>query len=144
MSCIGSGKAVLKKDAWNIRRKNSAWKSSAYGVNEGWRTLCPDCGKTCAVGPSSHKIQKHFPAKPKAKRMTAAEKKIARLARLDLLYAEMYDNGVKGEGGLRPDTYPFPMERDEWPVFEMAYLDGLSDGGHTMKAGAFKRWLAKN
>jgi hypothetical protein len=136
-TCAGSGKKVLKKESWNIRDKYAAWSDCA----EGWRTTCPACYKVCGVGPLSKAIQKHQAAQPK---LSAAEVKAQKQASLDAIYHEVYERGLKGEGGLRPDTYSPGLKINERDIWVMAYLDGLGDGGHNMKAGAFKRWLAKN
>lgn len=143
-TCVGSGKIVLKKDAWNIRNKNKkgilSGLSSSISWGEGWRTTCPDCGKVCAVGPTSHQIQKHAVPKSKTKKLSVAEKKIAKAAMHDLLYSEIYEEGLSGKS-LRPINITDYETRQIW---DMAYLDGLLDGGHNMRAGAFRRWLAKN
>jgi len=112
------------------------WSDSA----EGWRTTCPDCGKICAVGPTSKTIQTHQKSKSSAKKAAVVKQKIDNSAIRDLLYAEIYEDAFEGIS-RRPQS---ATERKFRDVFEMAYLDGLSDGGHTMMIGAFKRWLSKN
>lgn len=81
--------------------------------------------------------------KPKPIRLNKAEKEAARLKALDVLYNQIYDYGAAGES-VRPNSTSPAASADTLDTWIMAYMDGLADGGHNMKLGAFKRWLAKN
>jgi hypothetical protein len=126
-ACPGGGTRILKK---NMKRDP---KYIGSNPREGWRATCPDCGKICAVGPISKAIVQHAPGKPVEPKLTKAET-------TNRLYETVYALGKAGEMA-RPDRSGATYKLNTWI---MAYMDGLADGGHNMKLGAFKRWLTQH
>lgn len=124
-TCPGSGREVLKRNAWNVRGETS-WFDT-----EGWRANCPECNKISALGPKNKTIQKHSP------------KKVApyRQERLDLLYVYTYAKAREGET-IRPNA---GWPKKDLEIWLMAYLDGVGDSGADgRKIEALKRWLSSN
>lgn len=119
--CAGSGTKILKKDTYRGKHYKG------HGSNEGYRTTCPVCKGDFSVGPSSGLLIKHQSSESHS-------------AARDRVYGLIYPLGLTGETA-RPKTDIRGGYQDTWI---MAYMDGLADGAHNMKMGAFKRWLKNN